>query len=304
MNLQLAERYRPKTLDDLVLNDELRNLFKNYIDTKSIPNLTLYGHQGIGKSTLAQILVKEIDATLLYINASVNNDVDTIRTQMREFCQAIAPDNNVKIVILDEADSLSKNSGTGSSAQSALRNIIDEAAEDTRIILTCNYIDRILDPIKSRCTPIKLQFSISDVCKKILNILIKENIKFTKDEYLEFCDLVIKKKYPDIRLIINILESWIITGKLVKTNISDESQIDTVVEDILSLLVKNPRDARKYYIISEDQFSNDYQMLAGRLFNKFEDKPKNQIIIADYLKTAPFILDKEIGFYAMLLQLT
>ena len=158
----LADKYKPKNLDDMILNPEIKKIIQDFLDKKTIQSLLLSGKQGIGKSTLAEIIVNSLDSTFLYINCGLDGGVDTMRTKVREFCDAVAINPEVpKIVILDEADALlAIGEGTGeggkSSAQGSLRNLIDQSSDDTRFILTCNYISRIIDPLKSRCIPLHL----------------------------------------------------------------------------------------------------------------------------------------------------
>lgn len=298
-----VEKYRPHVLTDMVLDDNIRDVMKGYIAKGTICNLLLAGRAGIGKSTLAKILVNELNATLLYINAGYDNSVETVRIKVKEFCDSVALDG-LKIVILDEADSLSSNAGTGASAQGALRNIIEQSADDTRFILTCNYLNKIIEPIQSRCTPIKLRFTIDDVLKRCIKILSAENIKFNEEVLIEFSQEVIKRKLPDVRSIVNNLEQWSINGILENKGASESAELDKIVEGIYK--ATDVKKIREFLIQNEDKFSGDYETLAKLLFEQYFDVEgggKKQLIIAESLYRMAICLDSEVMFYAMLLQL-
>ena len=263
-------------------------------------NMTLAGHQGIGKTTTARILAKSIDADVLYVHCGDNSGVDMVRDRVAKFCQTESLESDGKIVILDEADSLT--SAQASSAQSSLRTIIEENIDNTRFILTCNYLNRIIEPIQDRCTPIKLTYSIKDVLKRVLYILKNENIKFDKETLQEFTDQIIKPLYPSIRSIINNLEFWCIDGNLKQNGVSDCTGTNDVIEHIVTnIQAGNPLDARQYWIANEDKFNADYEKLASELFNAINDT-YIQMIIAESLKSMPLVLDKEIQMYYIVLQ--
>ena len=303
MSNHWVEKYRPAKLTDIVLNESIREVLQGYINKNTICNLMLAGRAGIGKTTLAKILVNELKATPLYINCGYDNNVETIRTKVKEFCDSVALDG-IKIVILDEADALSSNSGTGSSAQGALRNIIEEASDDTRFIFTCNYLNKIIEPLQSRCTPIKLRFTIDDALKRCMYILKAEGIKFTKETLKEFASEVIKKKLPDMRSIINNLEQWCISGEMKNVGVSESAEIDKIIDLIIKS--KDVQKIRVFLIQNEDKFASDYESLAKLLFEKYfniKDSGKQQLIIAEALYRMAITLDSEIQFYAMLLQL-
>jgi replication factor C small subunit len=300
---QWVEKYRPEKLEDIVLNDDIRSVMEGFIKKGTICNMLLAGRAGIGKSTLSRILVNELNATLLYINSGYDNNVETIRTKVKEFCDSVALDG-LKIVILDEADALSSNAGTGASAQGALRNIIEQSSDDTRFILTCNYLNKIIEPIQSRCTPIKLRFTIDDVLKRCVYILKKEKVTFDTETLTEFAQEVIKRKLPDVRSIINNLEQWAISGTLENKGASESAVLDNLIDVIYK--AKDVQKLREFLIQNEDKFSSDYEMLTKMLFDKyFEDKNggKIQLVIAEAMYRMGVTLDAEVQFYAMLLQI-
>ena len=181
IKLPWVVKYAPKTLKDIILTEELTKLFSQSIKNNTLNNVIFYGEPGIGKSTLAQILVHDLNVQdVLFQSCSIDGSIDMVKTKIQGFCQIVTPPGKYKVVILDEADSLTQTGGQNAGAQMALRNIIIEAQEDTRFILTCNYIDRIIPALQSRCTPIKIDFSIKDIAKRVLYILKEEKIKFKK----------------------------------------------------------------------------------------------------------------------------
>ena len=248
-------------------------------------------------TSLARIIVSELDADNLYIHVGYANGVDIIRTKVKEFCDSVRMNDEVpKIVILDEADAMSIE------GQKALRNIIELAEDDTRFILTCNYEMKIITPLKSRCTPIQLSCETSDILKMVVDILKEKKIEHSKETVKYFLDNVIKKKYPDIRAIINNLSLMIIDGKLSVENIEEKiGDIDIIADDILKM--DKPREIRKYYIGSEDKFSSDYIALAHCIFNKLFEEPVKQIMVADAIFYMSQVLDAEIQFYSMILKI-
>lgn len=306
LKLPWVLKYSPKTVDDLVLTDELKDLFKGYIEKKTLSNITFYGEPGIGKSTLAKILVDELGVQdVLFQSCSIDGSIDMVKTKIQSFCQIVTPPGKLKIVILDEADSLTQTGGQNAGAQMALRNIILEAQEDTRFILTCNYIDRIIPALQSRCTPIKIEFSIKDIATRVLYILKKEKIKFTKESINDFINLVIKKRYPDIRSIISELELSCQTGELKILN----SATNVVTDEILNFILenKNIRDIRTFLIHNEEQFSGDYFALASKLFDYYMEKEDTDLniplLISDYMYKMSIVPDKEIMFTSLIIEL-
>lgn len=294
----LVDKYRPQSLDDLILSPSLKDLFQSWIKDKSIPHCTFAGRPGIGKSTLAKILGKSLDADVLYINAAVDNNVDMMRTTVKSFCDAMSM-SGLKIIILDEADALSKAGGNGSSAQTALKNIIEENQNDSRFILTCNHVNKIEDAIKSRCRPIALTFTENDVVARLITILKAENIAFTKETLTSFIVNVVRRGFIDIRGILNELEMWSHTGEL-----KPYTQLSQNVDSLVEFIINEPdyKKIREKLIQSETEFGKDYINLAQKLFNAIDDA-KSQLIIAESLYRMMLVIDHEIEFTAMCIQL-
>lgn len=287
-------KYSPLSINDMVLDKNIKDTFNNIINNKNLSNICLEGNPGIGKTTLARILVKELNCEYKFQSCSSDGSIDMIKTTIQDYCQLFTEQGKIKVIILDEADQLSQQ------AQMALRNIIVDSMKDTRFILTCNYIDKIIPAIQSRCTPIKLKFSVEDVAKFIIKILKAENIKFTKENLSIFFSNILKRQFPDIRSIIEKLQMSCSSGELIIN-----SSINNIVEDeAVNVILDNndPKSIREWLLNNEDKFSGDYIKLAGNLFNSITD-PKQLLIIADYIYKMTIVFDKEIQFYAMLISL-
>lgn len=292
-----VEKYRPKTLQDIVLNDETRTFFSSLND--ETPHIMLWGSPGTGKTTLAKIVVNDIlKCQYLYINASDENGVDTIRNKVISFSQIRSFDGKKKVVILDESDGLT-NEG-----QRILRNVMEEYAENTRFILTANYFNKIIEPIRSRCLLFNLKPTSSDVLKRCLYILDKENIQIDdKANLLVF----IEKRYPDLRRIINDLQKYSIDKKFDLNNGSNITNL--AIEVFRSLLKKEDvLTIRKNVIEKENLFDANYQNLLKECFDliyqsKLEDKKKKSVLveIGEYMYRDNFVLDHEINFFCCLL---
>ena len=295
MNDIWVDKYSPKTLNDVTLNDDLRQTIQTFIDKKTINNIIFYGKPGCGKSTLANIIAKELNVSMLYINCSHDNSIDMVRTKILEFCNSMFETG--KIVILSEADSLS-NSGN-SSAQKALREIIENSSKDTRFILTCNYINQIMSPIQSRCIPINISFSFENVCKRLLTILKAENISFTKDNFKLFADQIVKKNFPDMRKIIGIMELWCINNTLTPI-INNNTDYDNVITFIKS--TDDYNKIREFLLNNEQLFEGDYVKLTQSLFNEVESV-EHKLIISDSLYKMQIVIDKEIEFTSMMIKI-
>lgn len=290
------EKYAPEKLSEVILNDNIRKILQLFLDKNTINHILLAGNAGIGKSTLAKVLANELKAEVLYINAGYDNGIDTVRNKIKKFCSSVSI--NLKIIILDEADSLTP------SAQAALRNIIEESQDDTRFILTCNYIGKIIPPIQSRCTPINLKFSQKDVLKRVVQILKKEKIKFTKQELISFKHNILDKKFPDIRSILNNLEQCIQNNEL-KTDIR---KIDnSVLDELITIIIdeSNLLNIRQLYMNASDVFNNDYELLSSRLADiYFKDGQWDKgLILTDSLKIIPSVVDKEIQFFSSIIKI-
>ncbi|NBO98591.1 MAG: AAA family ATPase [Proteobacteria bacterium] len=296
-----VEKYRPKTLDDILLDSQLKDHFKTITD--DIPNLLFYGSPGTGKSTLAKIIINDIlKCQYLYINASDENGIDTIRNKVISFAQTRSIDSKKKVVILEEADGL-----TGESLR-ILRNVMEEYIDTTRFILTANYLNKIIEPIRSRCMLFKLQTDIRSCVARCAEILKKENVKITdesKEKFIEF----VTDRYPDLRRIINDLQRFCVTGELVIPDGDELLDLTGYIIKGLAITKISSLDIRKKVIESEKSFSNDYQQLLKNLFDyvynsdDLSDKIKKSFLIdiGEHLYRDNFVLDHEINFFCCIL---
>lgn len=288
-------KYQPASINDMILTQSLKDMFNNCVSNKNLSNMTFYGIAGCGKTTLAKVLAKELNCDVHFQSCSADGSIDMIKSTILNYCQIMADPDKKKLIILDEADQLSQQ------AQMALRNIIVDSLDDTRFILTCNYIDKIIPAIQSRCTPIKLEFSTKEVALYIVDILKKENITYTNKELGDFILNVIKKQYPDVRSIIERLQLSCEKNELKTLNNFSSIVEDEVINTIIN--TDNVMKIREYLLSNEDKFSADYIKLAGDLFNVYKNEPAKMIIIADYIYKMTLVLDKEIQFTAMLIEL-
>jgi replication factor C small subunit len=278
-------------------------------------NMILCGIQGSGKTTLAELICKEMKAVKLFVPCGTNGNIDTVRTTITEFAQSRSIDDEIKIIILDEFDSASGALACGveddgkanNNTMKAMRSLIEEHQDDTRFILTCNYLNKIIGPIQSRCPPIRLKFSHKDVLLRVIDILKKECITYTKESVTQFLEVVIKKNFPDIRKIISILQSCCSSGELI-VNGSEESTttIETFAKEVLEKIKTNkPQEVRQHIMQNKHIFNEEYNKLATTIFNicmSYITVEKAKVLI-EYIYRIDHVIDPEIQFFGMLLEL-
>ena len=294
-----VEKYRPSSLEQIVLSEDVKSHFTSL--GEDTPHILFYGSPGTGKSTLAKILVKSIlKCQYLYINASDENGVDTIRNKVISFAQTRALDGKKKVVILEEADGL-----TGDSLR-ILRNVMEEYEATTRFVLTANYFNKIIEPVRSRCLLFKLQPDIKGVVARCVEILKAEKITVDEDQRLSLLHFI-EANHPDLRRIINDLQKFSLSGKLL---IKESSETNGLANSIFEELKNksNILDLRKKIIESEKIFDADYQKLLKELFEviynaSLSDKCKKSALldVGEHLYRDCSVLDHEINFFMCLL---
>jgi DNA polymerase III delta prime subunit len=294
------EKYRPTSLDEMVLSEENRKYFTSIQD--EISNLLFIGAPGIGKTTIAKIIVQNIlKCQYLYINASDENGIGTIRTKVIGFSQTKSIDGKLKVVILDEADGLTID------GQRALRNTMEEFSSYTRFILTANYKHKIIPAIQSRTQCFDLSPDIHSVLSRVITILKKEKIVIPSSENGNLVKLI-KDTFPDIRKTINNVQKYSVTGTF---NFSDSINDDELVTKIHIYITSNKvLELRKYLIENESEFQSDYSLLLKKYLNylysiELKDLVKKEcvVIISEYLYRDAFIVDKEINAFACFCQI-
>ena len=299
-----VEKYRPQTIEDTILPEQLKETFKDFVELGEIPNLLLCGSAGVGKTTIAKALCNELDADFIVINGSDEGRlIDTLRTKIKNFASTVSLSSSAKVVILDEADYISADS-----VQPALRNFIEEFSSNCRFIFTCNYKNRIIPPLHSRTTVI--DFSIKPKDKPVLaqqmlsrckHICELENIKADERVLAE----LIMKFFPDFRRCLNEIQRYGVSGEI------DSGLLSTLSEEKLTPLInmikdKNWSGMRKWVGENSD---NDFNTLYRKVFNALEVKlepssiPAAVLVIADYQYKSAFAMDSEINFTACLTEI-
>lgn len=286
-----VEKYRPQDLNGFVGDDTVRTKIQEYLKTGKLQNLLLFGPAGTGKTSLAKLVVGQLGADHLYINASDERGIDTIRDKIIPFASSIGF-NGLKIVILDESDYLT------AQAQATLRNVMESFSASCRFILTCNYLDRIISPLQSRC----MAFGITPPSKKevgqhVLQICESEGINYTKEDLGQ----VILTHYPDIRKILNTLQGSLKDNQLV---LDTKSLKNTDFENKVVEGLKNKIKINDIRQIIADSGATQFESLFRCLYDNVEEYTTNVgdaiIVIAQYQYEYGFVVDKEICIAAML----
>jgi DNA polymerase III delta prime subunit len=297
MNDLLVEKYRPKTVADCVLPEALTDTFTDIVKSGDIPNMILSGGAGCGKTTVARALCDELGRDVLFINASEDGGIDTLRTRIRQFASAVSLGGGIKVVILDEADYLNPQS-----TQPALRGFIEEFAKNCRFILTCNFKHRIIEPLHSRCTCIDFKIPAKEkpkMAKEFLlrtkDILDKESIQY--DERV-LAELIIRH-FPDFRRVLNEIQRYSVSGAI-DTGILVAA--DVGVESLVKALKgKNFNEIRKWVVDNADRdtahvFRKIYETLVDQL--QPSSVPQAVLTLSEYQHRAAFAADQEINLAA------
>ena len=297
-NTLWVEKYRPSNLDTYIGNDHLKDKVSVYLESGDLPHLLLYGKAGTGKTTLAKILVKNIECDYLYINASDENNVETVRTKVKNFASTMGF-KDYKIIILDECDYITPN------AQAALRNLMETFSKHCRFILTCNFVERIIDPIQSRCQAFQvIPPNKQDVAKHLHNILTQENINYEREDL----GLLVNSGYPDIRRVINGAQRQSVEGIL---TIDKQSIVENDYKLKLLKILETQDKKSAFNNIRQlvaDSKVTDFADLFRLLYDEVDTYGKGHIaacilVIAKYELSDAQVVDKEINAMAMIIEL-
>ena len=295
-----VEKYRPKTIADCILPVDLKNTFQQFVEQGNIPILILSGSAGVGKTTVAKAMLEQLECDYIVVNGSMNGNIDTLRNQIQNFASSVSFTGKRKYVILDEADYLNANS-----TQPALRNFMEEFSKNCGFILTCNFRNRIIDPLHSRCSVIEFKIGKADMAKlakqffkRVINILEIENVKHEPAVVAE----VINNHFPDWRRVLNELQRYSATGAIDQNilNSVKEVQIDALIALLKS---KNFTDLRKWV-------HNNLDMDQNTLFSKFyeisadvmttQSVAQLVLLLAKYQYQSAFVSNPEINIMAFL----
>jgi len=297
------EKYRPHKISDCVLPSDLKATFQKFVEDKNVPNLMLTGTAGVGKTTVARAMLDELDADSIIINGSMNGNIDTLRNDIRNFAGTVSFTQGRKYVILDEADYLNPNS-----TQPALRNFMEEFSNNCGFILTCNYKNRIIAPLHSRCSVIDFKISNKEKVKlaaqfleRACNILEAEGIEYDKKVVAE----VLMKHMPDWRRVLNELQRYGVSGKIDSGILAYVADVE--IKDLVKLLrEKNFKEMRKWIAMNTEQDTN---VLFRKLYDTAHDYlkegsiPQLVLILADYQYKSAFVVDQEINLAACFTQI-
>ena len=297
-NTLWVEKYRPLSLDTYIGNEHLKSKVEIYLESGDLPHLLLYGKAGTGKTTLAKILVKNIESDYLYINASDENSVDTVRNKVRQFASTVGF-KDLKIIILDECDYITPN------AQAALRNLMETFSKHCRFILTCNFVERIIDPIQSRCQLFQIiPPSKVEVAQRLNEILEKEEINYE----LQDLKILIDSNYPDIRRTINSAQRNVVNLQL-KLDIASIIQNDYKLKLLEILKTQDKKTAFKdiRQLLADNKIT-DFADLFRLLYDEVDGYGKGHVaesilVIAKYELSDSQVVDKEINAMAMVIEL-
>jgi DNA polymerase III delta prime subunit len=298
-----VEKYRPKTIDECILPESLKQTFKEFIASGQLPNFLFSGTAGVGKTTVAKALCNEVGAEYLLINGSEESGIDILRTKIKSFASSVSLTDSKKVVILDEADYLNANS-----TQPALRGFIEEFSANCRFIFTCNFKNRIIEPLHSRCSVVEFKIDNKDkqtiaagFFKRATNILKDENIEFDPKVVAE----VVTRHFPDYRRILNELQRYSVTGKIdsgILVNLSDESYRELVK----NLKEKDFTSVRKWVAKNSDiETTQLFRDLYDKAVEFLEPKsiPQLVLILADYQYKAAFVADHELNTVAAMTEI-
>ena len=298
-----VEKYRPSRIEDCILPADLKETFSQFVEKNYVPNLLLTGGAGVGKTTVARAMLEECGFDYIIINGSMNGNIDTLRNEIQNFASTVSLTGARKYVILDEADYLNPQS-----TQPALRNFMEEFSKNCGFIMTCNFKNRIIEPLHSRCSVIEFKISSKDkpdiasqFMKRVDTILTNESIDFDKKVVAE----LIMKHFPDWRRVINELQRYSASGKIdtgILVNMSEDNY-KKLVEHLRS---RNWKDMRKWVGSNSDiEPTVLYRKLYDTASQFMVDRsiPQLVLLIANYSYKSAFVADQEVNFVACLTEI-
>lgn len=295
-----VERYRPKKIEDCILPQDLKDTFQDFVNKGELPNMLLCGSAGTGKTTIARALCEELGCDYIIINSSLENGIDTLRTKIANFCSTVSFSGGTKVVILDEFDHANQNS-----FQPAFRAFLEEFSNNVRFILTCNYKNRIIEPIHSRCAVFEFAIDKADRPKiaakfmhRLKDILNKEEVQF--DE--KVVAALLMKHFPDYRRVLNELQRYASSGTIDGGILSNVQEV-SIRGLIKALKEKDFKSMRKWVV---ENIDNDVSLIYRKIYDNMYDISKPQsipnlvLLLADYQYKSAFVADQEINLVACL----
>ena len=298
-----VEQYRPKTVDDCILPQSLKDTFKEFVEHGNVPNVILSGGPGVGKTTIAKAVLDEIGATYMMINGSEESGIDVLRTKIKNFASTVSLEGGRKYLILDEADYLNPQS-----TQPALRGFMEEFHKNCGFIITCNYKNRLIEPLHSRCSVI--DFTIpksekpslaSEFMKRMIFILQNEKVEYDKKVLVE----VIQRHFPDWRRILNELQRYSVSGRIDAGILVDMAEIN--IKELMKFMKeKEFTNVRKWVVNNLDMDSvRLYRSIYDSLYTFLDHStiPHVVIVLAEYQHKSAFSADQEINLLACLTEI-
>jgi DNA polymerase III delta prime subunit len=298
-----VEKYRPRRIEDTILPEDLKFTFQEFINNGNIPNLLLCGGAGVGKTTVARAMLEEINADYIIINGSMNGNIDTLRNDIRNFAATVSFTGGRKYVILDEADYLNANS-----TQPALRNFMEEYSSNCGFILTCNFVNRIIDPLHSRCSVVEFKIGAKEKAElakqfmqRVCGILDQEKVGYEKKVLAE----IITKHFPDWRRILNELQRYSVRGTIDSGILASVDNVE--IKELVKHLKGREFEAMRKWVATNA--SMDINTLFRKLYDaagdimKPESIPPLVLTLADYQYKAAFVVDQEINLAACMTQI-